>query len=367
VAKGIVLSWRGLALAAWLLVAAAAQADPFRVEDVPVDASAEDAVVARDLAIAQGQRDGLVTLMRRLSTATALPSVANVDLDRLVVSHEIAEEQVGATRYVGRINVTYDRGEVERLLRDAGLPYVILPPGPVLVVPALRTAAGYDLWSDANPWRAAWLTEPPAGELLEISVPLGDIADLTAFGADDLAVGNAEALQQLARRYGAVAAYVAVATLDDDPRSAEGRVRLAVLAPDLRRPLAEETVLAADRPAVRLAADRAVALIEADWKRENTVRADQVSALRVEVPLVDLAGWVHIRDRLEGVPWIRRLRIDELGRRRAALTIEHIGDFPRLERALAEVGLGLSQENGAWRLRPAGGPATVEEPYAPSL
>ena len=365
-ARAIVSCGYGLALVLWLVLGAAARADPFHVAGIPVDAAAEDAVIARERAIAQGQRDGLITLLRRLSTATIPASVADVDLDRFVVSHEIAEEQVGATRYVARINVTYDRAAVERLLRDAGLPHVILPSGPVLVVPALRTAGGYDLWRDANPWRATWLTAPPVGELLEIGVPLGDIVDLTTFGADDLAAGHAEALQQLARRYGAVAAYVVLVTLDDGPRTAAGSVPLVVLAPDLRTQLAAETLVAADELALERAAERAVAVIEAAWKRDNMVRADQLGALVVEVPLEDLAGWIHIRERLEGVPWIRRLRIDELGRRRAVLTIEHIGEFVRLERALAEAGLGLSQENGAWRLRPAGGPATVEEPSAPS-
>jgi hypothetical protein len=353
-------------LAALAVAALPAAADPYRVEMVPVDAQAEDAVAARELAIAQGQREGLVTVMRRLTTTTALPDVSRVDLDRIVVSHEIADEQLGATRYVGHINVTYDRGEVERLLREAGLPFVVVPPGPILVVPALDTARGYDLWSDDNPWRAAWLSTSPPPGLLELIVPLGDIADLTMFTGDDLARGNAAALGRLAQRYDASAAYVVTATLGGDAPGT-GPVRLQVLGPELNSVAIDEATAEAAGDVMEAAVARAAAAIEAAWKRENVVRADRVAVLEVEVPLVDLRGWVQIRDGLEGLPWVRRLRIDELGRRRAALTIEYIGDFPRLEDALADLGLGLTRENGGWRLLPAGGVNATEAPSMPPV
>jgi hypothetical protein len=353
-------------LATLAVAALPAAADPYRAEMIPVDAEAEDAVAARERAIAQGQRDGLITVMRRLTSATALPDVATVDLDRIVVSHEIADEQLGATRYVGHINVSYDRAEVERLLREAGLPYVVAPPGPVLVVPALDAAGGYDLWSDANPWRAAWLTTPPPPGLLELIVPLGDIADLTMFTADDLARGNGEALGRLAQRYDASAAYVVTATLGSGV-AGTGPVRLQVLGPGLNSVAVDEVMVETGGNLMETAVGRAATAIEAGWKRENVVRANQVAVLAVEVPLVDLRGWVQIRDGLEGLPWVRRLRIDELGRRRAALTIEYIGDFPRLEGALADLGLGLTQENGGWRLLPAGGVNATVVPSGPPV
>lgn len=355
-----------IVLGALALIAPPVAADPYRAEMVPVDATAEDAVAARELAIAQGQRDGLLVVMRRLTSSGRLPDIGAVDLDQVVVSHEIADEQLGATRYVGQINVTYERSEVERLLREAGLPYVIVPPGPVLVVPVLDRAGGFDLWSEANAWRAAWLTSPPPSGLLELLVPLGDIADLTTFGPDDLAAGNAAALDRLARRYDAAAAYVVTATLREDVQGISAG-RIQVLGPDLASVAVDEALAQSGGDGLDAAVARAAAAIEAAWKRENVVRADLVAALDVEVALVDLAGWVQIRDGLEGLPWVRRLAIEELGRSRAALTIEYVGDFPRLEAALAGLGLGLVQESNGWRLLPAGGPGVTVAPLAPPV
>ena len=103
--------------------------------------------------------------MQRLTSPTdsgGLPDPAHVPLDRIVRSFDVADEQMGATRYIGHINVNYDRNQIEQLLRSAGVAYVVAPPGPVLVVPAVRTQDGYDLWGD-NPWRSAWTANPDPG------------------------------------------------------------------------------------------------------------------------------------------------------------------------------------------------------------
>jgi hypothetical protein len=349
--------------------------DPYRVQGIPVDASADDAVGAREQALENGQRDGLRMLMQRLtarSDAGRLPDRRSVALDRVVRSFDVADEQVGATRYVGHINVNYDGAEVERLLRDAGIAYVVGPFPAVLVVPALRGPEGYDLWSE-NPWRAAWTARPDMGELLEMRVPLGDLGDLSGFPPDALATGDVAALQALASRYETSAGYVVAATLPQEllPGSP---VRLELFGPDLQR-LGDADVAQVGEGAdpnaqLEPVVNAAVAMVEEAWKADKLVRADQVTALPVEVPLVDLQAWLQIRRDLEGIPWIRRLRIDELGRDHANLVIEYIGDFQQLDSAIGQLGLGLSQENGKWRLLPAGGQRELTAPSlapAPSL
>jgi hypothetical protein len=341
--------------------------DPYRVERVPVDASADDAVTAREQALDNGQRDGLHMLMGRLTSArdaARLPDVRSLSLDRLVRSFDVADEQVGATRYVGHINVNYDGAEVERLLRDAGIAYAVGPFPAVVVVPALRSAEGYDLWSD-NPWRAAWAARADQGQLLEMRVPLGDLGDLSGLPPDALAQQDASAMAALASRYDAASGYVVAATLPEE-LTAGAPVRLEVLGPDLQRVGAAEvaTIGEGSEPTLQLepVVAAAVRQVEEAWKADKLVRADQVAALPVEVALVDFPGWLQIRRHLEGIPWIRRLRIDELGRDHANLVIEYIGDFQQLDSAIADNGLRLAQENGTWRLLPAGGQRELTAP-----
>ena len=80
--------WRHLLLVlAWLLawVATAVQAaEIYRIDSVPVDAAAESGVAARDLAIANGQREGLIRLMQRLTSPTEharLPATSGIPIE----------------------------------------------------------------------------------------------------------------------------------------------------------------------------------------------------------------------------------------------------------------------------------------------
>ena len=125
------------------LGSAADAADLYRIQGVPVDASAESGVAARELAIANGQREGLTRLMRRLTSPAAhdrLPDVSTVPIERYVNSFEIAEEKVGPNQYLGVINVSYIAAQVQGLLGSAGIPYVTRRSDPILVVPV--TVAG---------------------------------------------------------------------------------------------------------------------------------------------------------------------------------------------------------------------------------
>ena len=91
-------------------------ADLYRIQGVPVDATAESAVAARERAIDAGQREGLSRLMRRLTSPTAhdrLPDVGALPIERYVNSFEIAEEKVGPTRYLATLNVSYVAAEVQ--------------------------------------------------------------------------------------------------------------------------------------------------------------------------------------------------------------------------------------------------------------
>ncbi|MFO1069859.1 MAG: DUF2066 domain-containing protein [Geminicoccaceae bacterium] len=354
------LSGAVVVVAALLALAGPAGAahDMYRVEAIPVDASADNAVAARDLAIAQGEQQGFRLLAARLTQpgdAARVPLPDRTELDRLVRSFEVAEEQMGATRYVGLLNVSYNRKEVEELLQRAGVDFVPEPPDPVLLIPATRSGDRLSLWGDGDPWRAAW-AETPAKGLLELVLPVGDGDDLTGFTPQAIQTGDGIALQHMNERYGTAEAYVATAYLPDGEILPGTPVRFDVLGPDMGVLLSEAVSAGeGETEAQRLApvVERAQSAIDLAWKRANLAKLNRITALAVEVPLADLRSWVHIRQGVEGLKPVRRLRIDSLARSKAEITIEYTGDLEELERAIAGLGLGLAEEMDGWRLLPA--------------
>src|SRR4051794_41977460 len=99
--------WRRLLAVAALLLALAAparSAEIYRIDGLAVDATGESGVAARDLAIANGQREGLTPPMGRPTPPTAHgqpPEVTSVPIGRYVNSLENARGKAGPNRYRG--------------------------------------------------------------------------------------------------------------------------------------------------------------------------------------------------------------------------------------------------------------------------
>lgn len=349
----------------------AAAADLYRAELVPVDVTAADAVAARAQAIEQAELEGLREVLSRLSLPdTPLPNVSPGELDRLVRSYEIAEEQVSATRYIAKLNINYDPAGVERLLGRGGTAAVMPRSAePVLIVPATRRGGRWALW-DEGPWPAAWSSRTARAGLLDILLPLGDAEDVASFPPEALSAGSYPGLDTLAARYGAVTAYVAALDLPEGEIVPGEAVRVELLGPAIETapaPIATATAAGADLAGMLApVVEATVAALELGWKRDRLARASQTGSITVEVPLADLSAWVQIRRDLESLPVLRRLRIDSLGRARASLTLDYMGETRDLENALMRVGLALSQENDRWRLLPAGGRGAMQGPLGPA-
>ena len=338
-------------------------ADMYRILGVPVDASAESGVAARDLAIAAGQREGLTRLMQRLTSPTAhgrLPDVTRVPIERYVNSFEIAQEKVGPTRYIGMLNLNYVAAEVQALLGSAGIPHVRRRSDPILVVPVDLSGGEPSAWDEGSPWRAAWYEGIEQATVTVLALPLGDLADIAGAPPGSLTAGDQVALDGLASRYGTETVVVAAARIDRAPDNGKPtQIELSARrAGAWDQPLLATVVAVApeeDEPtALGRAIGQVIAAIEDDWKRRIAGQVQPVASLAVAVPLADLPGWVQIRRDLTGLPEVRSLGVESFAQAEARVTIGYQGELERLIGSVERVGLSLTEESDGWRLRPAG-------------
>ncbi len=86
----------------------AAQESPQRQTGIVVEATAADAVQARDRALAQGRREAYA----RMSAATGTPgaTASDAQIEAMIASIIIEQERVTSTRYTGRITVVFNGG-----------------------------------------------------------------------------------------------------------------------------------------------------------------------------------------------------------------------------------------------------------------
>ena len=354
-------------------------ADLFQVSGIEVDATAADAVAAREQALLQGQTEGLRRLMRRLVPAedrARLPSVGPAEIERYVQNFEIADEQVASNRYLAQLTVRYEPDAVRELLQGAALSYAETVSEPIVVLPVYRTSGGAQLWPENNPWWQAWADQLDPERLLRLVLPLGDLQDMATVTADQAVGGDPAAVAARGQRDGRDDVVVVIATARGGGGTApSGQASAAteppVLELEMRRLGAEqanpaETFRASPGQTLEeLMAEAVTGLqdtLDERWKSANLLRYDQAGVMVVDIPIARLSDWVEISRGLEGLTEVADVEIATFARDKVRAEIRYIGDQFRLERAFGRIGLGLSREGESWLLLPMGASRSPGEP-----
>ncbi|MCE2492510.1 MAG: DUF2066 domain-containing protein [Alphaproteobacteria bacterium] len=340
-------------------MAGAQSSDSFSVSDVGVDAVAETATEAREIAVASGQREALDRLIRRLTlreNRLQIPELADAAIAPLVRGIEIEEEKTSSKRYLASLTVSFKKNEVRTLLRGNGIPFSETPSKPLLVLPVYEAAGARNLWDDSNPWWVAWQARSERDSLVPLVIPVGDLTDIATIGAQQALSGDDQPLAVIARRYGAADVLVAHAILRHD--LAAGIPRLSVT---LHRHGSEsnsivvESFSGVSRTMVdgllERAAEEVASQIEENWKRLTLLRFEDEGMLSARVPLSGLVDWVEVRSRLSRAPEVSRVEILQVNREAAQVALHYFGSPQQLAVTLAQRDLDLVGEEGSWSVR----------------
>jgi len=344
-------------------LAAGGPPDVYEVAGIPVDVTAETAAAARDRALADGHAQAFRRLLARLTLRAdrhRLPELTADGIAAYVSDFSVADEKSSSTRYLARLDFRFKRDAVRRLLMDYRLPFAETPSKPVLVLPAYEEAGAVLLWDTPNPWRAAWGKVPAAGGLVPLLLPLGDLADIAAIGAEQAVRGDAQRLAAIAERYDAGDSLVAHAVRTVDAQG--GPMRVDVTAARYGSAVGGQTLVRTyvagggetlEDLLGRAAAEIAIE-VEDDWKRDNLLQFERPAVIAVAVPVATLNEWLAVRDRLSGVALIRDTDVVLLSRTEVRLNLHFIGTAEQLALALAQADLALTQDAAGWVLRAQG-------------
>jgi hypothetical protein len=352
--------------------APAQESDEAYSTTVKVDATAESAAAAREVARIDGQRRALAAVIERLSGASepaAPPKLDDKTITDMVASFEVANEHMSAVRYVADYTFHFRPSKVRRLVRVAETPpaeSTSKSPGDkssgekssadsggkspaeggnraIVVLPVYRDGSNVVLWDDPNAWRVAWSQRPAGSGLGRLVLPLGDAGDLAAIDAEKAGSGKPEALTAIAQRNSGSEAVVALATAQ---RQGD---KLAGLDVTVKRYRYGHLV---DTQASSFEAEPAES--EAGAKLNADAHSNQPASLAVTVPITTLGEWVQVRNRLASVTSIRKIDLLSLSREEARIEVKYVGTPDQLKSSLAEVNLDLGGGDPIWRIQPSG-------------
>lgn len=378
-------TYRFVASVLMLLVAAVMPVRPSPAQDsdeaysatVKVDATADSAAAARDLARVDGQRRALAAVIGRLSGASEpakLPKLDDKAITDMVGSFEVANERMSAVHYVADYTFHFRPAKVRRLVRvveppaegsvksagdGAGKPAAESLGKPAVVLPVYKDGASLTLWDDPNPWRAAWAQRPTESAPGRLTLPLGDAEDLAAIDAEKAGAGKSDALSAIAQRNGGSDAVVALAVARRQDGKLAGlevsakRYRSGRLV-DTQKGSFDANPEESEADFLRRVADAIAAQVESGAKKTADARPDQLASLAVIVPITSLGEWLQVRDRLASASAIRKVDLLSLNRQEAKIEVKYVGSQDQLKSSLAEVSLDLGGGDPVWRIQPAG-------------
>jgi hypothetical protein len=347
-----------LLLSAWLAPAAWAQGDLFTVRDVPVDVTAKSAVAAREQAIAQGHRDALDQLFRRLVPAEQwrdIPQLPLQDIFALAVNFSVADERTSDVRYIADFTVRFLGAEVQAYLRRNNIAFAVTRSDPVLVLPVWTDDLGSRVWLD-SPWYEFWLWNASDEGLVPLLVPLGDLQDMSSISAGGALSLNASMLTPLIERYNAGDLIVTEARLQGSPE--EGSARLITTSLQFSGAGAARLGEVFDQregeeleDLMARAAGSLNGEIQEAWKQNNLIAYGNLRAIFVMAYTPDLASWTEIRDRLRRVAAIEQVKILSVSKSGSGLDISFAGTEQQLSLAMSrdDLRLALNADSG-WEL-----------------
>jgi uncharacterized protein DUF2066 len=347
-------------VAAALLAAAAGIAEAgdkvYTVANYPVEAAAENAVVAKRKALAEGQEAAFRSLLKRLMPVVAYPRAkqfTTVKAVELIEGVKVRTERNSATEYSAVYDFYFRPKSVRDLLRREGIPFIDDQAPPVTLVPLWQSAERSASGSPAA-WFNTWKGLDLDNSLTPIRIePLkGEVQPATIAAAIG---GDAGAIRTLAGQYKTELALLAVA----EPDQKSGRLMVTLAGRDavgafvLAR---QYRIDAADPGYVReLAAIVALRTLEGRWKALHT-RVDTAKSgpgdtdLLIAVEFRGMAEWQSISRKLSATPGVQELDVAGLSARSARVTLRYAGGAERLAQELAEQGLTLRSVDGNWQL-----------------
>ena len=338
----------------------AATPDVYEVAGVAVDATAETAAAARDAAIAEGHVMAFRQLLSRLTLRAErnrLPDLTVNGIAAYVSDFSVANERTSSTRYLANLTFRFKRDAIRRLLMDYRLLFAETPSKPVLVLPVYEEAGAVLLWDTPNPWRTAWEKAPVQEGLVPLALPLGDLTDIAAIGAEQAVRGDMQRLSAVAGRYGAGDSLVAHAVKRVDAQSGAIQVNVSTTrygpaagGQTLFRSYTSAAGETLESLLMRAAAEIAVE-VEDDWKRDNLLQFERPAIIAVTIPISALGDWLAIRDRLAGMAVVRSTDVVLLSRTEVRANLQFVGSTDQLSLALAQADLALTQEGAGWVLR----------------
>jgi hypothetical protein len=342
-------------------VAASGTDAVYTVGNYPVEATAADAVTAKEKALQDGQQAAFRSLLKRLVPVRAYDRIAKmppVKAAELIDGVAVRSERNSSTQYIASLDFSFRPSAVREILRSQGIPFVDTQAPPITIVPVALGETAAQQTRLQRIWRSAWdlLDGPHALAPFKVENLKGD---LTPQALKPLAEGEGRIVDRLSRIYGTSRVIVAFA------EEAGGQLVVTLAGQDAVGPFilrrAYKIASGDIDYASELAAVIGAGVLEGRWKAVRVQSAGGLDAIsqapipvQVFVQYASLQQWQDMRRRLSELPGVEDVQIGGVTARGADLALRYPGGGEALAAALGAQGFDVRPSGGTWVVRAGG-------------
>ena len=340
----------------------------YTIGNYPIEATAGNAVAAKERALTDGRQAALRSLLKRIVPVTAysrLKGVKAAKANELIDGVVVRSERTSETQYIANLDFSFYPQAVRDLLRREGIPFVDTQAPEIVLVPVyISPSAGQGpVPADLSPprgsrmWKEAWdgldLEHTLTPAKLSAAKP-----EVSAELVSALKEGDGRALGTLARAYAADRILLAMA----EPDLAAKRLHVTLAGRDavgdfvLKRSWRME--LDDVSYAAELAAVVALGTIEGRWKaasQKGGTGGDAFGSTLMPVHLVvefrSMQQWQEVHRQLAQLPGMDNIEIGGLSARSADVAAVYPGGPEALAGVLSGRGMDVRQIGGVLQVR----------------
>ena len=336
----------------------------YTIAKYPVEATAQNAVAAKEKALADGQRAAFRSLLKRLVPVTSysqLATLTSVQAGNLIGGVAVKSERNSTTQYIATLDFSFEPRAVRDLLRDKGIPFLDTQAPPVRLVPvyiapvpgAVPVPASLAATQGSRTWQGVWrgldLEHTLSPVVLDVPKAPLPAETLSAALSDPGAAGTA---------FGAAAGRQPALLAIAQPDLASGRLNVTLSGYDaiggfvLRRSYSFEP--ADFTYTAELAAVIALGVLEGRWKAArvggaaDAALATAPEAVQLRVEFRNMREWQEIRTRIAETSGVENFQVAGLSVRSADVALSYPGGGSRLAAALAAKGIRLKNAGAVW-------------------
>ncbi len=325
----------------------------FIVEDITVDVTAKNSVLAQERAFEQAQSKAFMALTKRMVEEAQVQNItppSSATISSLVKDYEVKNEKLSAVRYVGTYIFRFREKAVSQFFSISGVNFTNESSKPLLVLPIFQNGGRNILWSDGNIWMKAWANSRSISSgLVPIEVPIGDLMDIADIDENQPLRYSRKNLDRMLARYNAKEAAIMIAVPAPDLLNG-GDLRISIYRTDrMSAQHVRDIIIPANNgedleQIYARGVKKAYSALQKDWKSKTLSSSSQSKIFNIRVSLKNLRQLVRLKQKLNNIRGISDVFVLSLKKIEAKISLKFRGDEEHLRKSLARANLSLGQE-----------------------